>query len=354
MDKDGKTEKPTPKRKRDARKKGNVARSPDLTAALALLTFSFIFIPAWQFGLGKFFPYMTGFIEQLDNYQVLYADLPKVGLQAILMVLIVAAPFLVVGYLISFLGNFVQIGFLFTAKPLKPDFKRLNPLSGFKRMFSLDAIVNLGKTLAKFLLIAYLCYRKYISTLRDILNAGSVGPAKILFFILNFCKELGMQIALVLLVLGLADFGYQSFSRTKKLKMTKQEIKEEMKQMEGDPKVKAQRKAKYQAMVRNSIAQVKDATVVLANPTHLALAIKYDKTETPVPQLLAKGADEIAMKMKEEARKNDVPIIENKPLARAIYPKIEAGEFIPEEFFEPVADLIALVYRLDEEAKYKI
>lgn len=163
-----------------------------------------------------------------------------------------------------------------------------------------------------------------------------------------------MQIALVLLVLGLADFAYQSFSRTKKLKMTKQEIKEEMKQMEGDPKVKAQRKAKYQAMVRNSIAQVKDATVVLANPTHLALAIKYDKTETPVPQLLAKGADEVAMKMKEEARKNDVPIIENKPLARAIYLKIEAGEFIPEEFFEPVADLIALVYRLDEEAKYKI
>jgi len=354
MDKDGKTEKPTPKRKKDARKKGNVARSPDLTAALALLTFSFVFIPAWEFGLGKFLPYFTNLIEQLGNYQNLYADLPKVGLHAVLMVVIVGAPFLALGYLISYLGNFVQVGFLFTSKPLKPDFKRLNPLSGLKRMFSMDSLVNLGKTLAKFILIAYLCYRKYISTLRDIVNAGTVGAPKILFFVLNFCKELGMQIALVLLVLGLADFAYQSYSRNKKLKMSKQEIKEEMKQMEGDPKVKAQRKAKYQAMVRNSIAQVKDATVVLANPTHLALAIKYDKKETPVPQLLAKGADEVALKMKEEAKKNDVPIIENKPLARAIYPKIEAGEFISEEFFEPVADLIALVYRLDEEAKHKI
>lgn len=354
MDKDGKTEKPTSKRKKDARKKGNVARSPDLTAALALLIFSFIFIPGWELGLGKFFPYLTAFIEQLDNYQALYSDLPKVGFQAVFMVLFVAAPFLIAGYLISFLGNFVQIGFLFTSKPLKPDFKRLNSVSGFKRMVGLDALVNMGKTVAKFLLIAYLCYRKYIASLRDILNASTVGPAKILFFILNFCKELGMQIALVLLVLGAVDLAYQNFSRTKKLKMSKQEIKEEMKQMEGDPKVKAQRKAKYQAMVRNSIAQVKEATVVLINPTHLALAIKYDKIDTPVPQLLAKGADEIALKMKEKARKNDVPIIENKPLARAIYPEIEAGDFIPEEFFEPVADLIALVYQLDKEAKYKI
>lgn len=354
MDKDGKTEKPTPKRKRDARKKGNVARSPDLAAALALLVFAFVFIPAWEFGLGKFFPYLTGFIEQMGNYQAMYADLPKVGLQAVLMVMIVAAPFLIVGYSISFLSNFVQVGFLFTTKPLKPDFKRLNPFNGLKRMVGLDAITNLGKTLAKFLLIAYLCYRKYIQSLHNIMNASSVGDGKVLFFILNFCKELGLQIALVLLVLGLADFAYQNYSRTKKLKMSKQEIKEELKQMEGDPQVKAQRKAKYQAMVRNSLAQVKDATVVLANPTHLALAIKYDKEETPVPQLLAKGADQLALKMKEEAKKNDVPIIENKPLARAIYPKVEAGEFIPTEFFEPVAQLIATVYQLNEEAKNKI
>ncbi|GBG94919.1 flagellar biosynthetic protein flhB [Ligilactobacillus salitolerans] len=354
MDKDGKTEKPTAKRRKDARKKGNVARSPDLTAALALLVFALIFVPAWQFSLGHFLPYLTGFLEQMGNYEHMYTDLPKVGLQAVLMIVIAAAPFLIVGYLISYLGNFVQIGFLFTTKPLKPDFKRLNPLSGLKRMFSLDAVINLAKTTAKFILIAFLCYRKYVSSLRDILNASSVGAAKILFFILNFCKELGVQIALVLLILGLVDLTYQNFSRTKKLKMSKQEIKEEMKQMEGDPQVKAKRKAQYQAMVRNSIAQVKDATVVLANPTHLALAIKYDKEETPVPQLLAKGADEVAQKMKAEAKKQNVPIIENKPLARAIYPKLEAGDFIPEEFFEPVANLIALVYRLDQEAKGKI
>lgn len=354
MDKDGKTEKPTPKRKKDARKKGNVARSPDLTAALGLVVFAYIFIPAWKFGLQRLFPYLIGFLEEIGNYQTAYADLPKLGTQAVLMVLLVAAPFLVVGEAVSFLGNFVQVGFLFTTKPLKPDFKRMNPLSGLKRMVSVDSLINLGKTLAKFLLIAFLCYRKYVASLRDILNASTVGNGKILLFILQFCQELGLQIALVLLVLGLTDLIYQSYSRTKKLKMSKQEIKEEMKQMEGDPQVKAQRKAKYQAIVRNSIAQVKDATVVLVNPTHLALAIKYDQAETPVPQLLAKGADELALKMKAEAKKNHVPIIENKPLARAIYPKIEAGEFIPAEFFEPVAQLLALVYRLDEEAQGKI
>src|SRR5699024_9213441 len=130
MDKDGKTEKPTPKRKKDARKKGNVARSPDLTAALGLVVFAYIFIPAWKFGLQRLFPYLIGFLDEIGNYQTAYADLPKLGTQAVLMVLLVAAPFLVVGEAVSFLGNFVQVGFLFTTKPLKPDFKRMNPLSG--------------------------------------------------------------------------------------------------------------------------------------------------------------------------------------------------------------------------------
>ncbi|WP_311406619.1 flagellar biosynthesis protein FlhB [Liquorilactobacillus uvarum] len=353
-DKDGKTERPTAKRLKDARKRGEVPKSQELNAALALLVFAVIMVPSWEFVLNHFMPYMVQMIQQVGRFKVEYRDLSKVGIQAVLMIFLLCAPFMVLSMAIGYLANLFQVGLLFTSKPIKPDFKKINPLNGFKQMFGLRAIFNMSKTLAKFGIIAYLCYQKFIQTIPILINLSSVGTGKILLFVLDFAKDLSLKIALVLLVLSLADYMYQRYTHIKSLRMTKQEIKEEFKQMEGDPKVKSQRKAKYQEMVRNAVANVKKATVLITNPTHFALAIRYDPEKDEVPILLAKGADKLAQRMKTEARKEHIPMIENRPLAHALYKKVEPGQFVPVDMYESVAEIIALVYRLEEESKDKI
>ncbi len=228
---------------------------------------------------------------------------------------------MILSVLVAFLANFAQTGFLFSTKPLKPDFKRLNPVNGFKQMLGLRSVFNMGKTLAKFGIIVYFCYREFMDNIPIMLNLSSVGTPKVLLFVLNFAQALTFKVALLLLVLALIDYFYQRYSFRKNLRMSKEEIKEEFKQQEGDPKVKSQRKARYQAMVRNAIAKVKDATVLITNPTHFALAIKYDPQKEGIPVLLAKGKDDLAQRMKAEARKEHVPLIENRPVAMQSTPK---------------------------------
>ncbi|MFT8556768.1 flagellar biosynthesis protein FlhB [Liquorilactobacillus hordei] len=353
-DKDGKTEKPTPKRLKDARKKGEVPKTPELNIAVSLLIFAFIILPLWEFILQEFLPYLTQMIEQVAEFKVQISDLPKVAIQAVLMILLLASPFMLISVFLGTFINIMQVGLLFTWKPLKPDFKKLNPVNGFKQMIGLRSLVNIAKTLAKLGVIIYLCYQQFMAEIPTIINLNDVGLQKILYFVLDFTRSLIEKISFFLLVVAIFDYGYQRYTHHKSLKMTKQEIKDEFKQQEGDPKVKAQRKAKYQAMSRNAISKVKEATVMVTNPTHYAIAIKYDPQKEGIPLLLAKGADDLAQRMKAEAKKMHVPMIENRPVARAIYAKVEPGEFIPAEMYESVATIIALVYQLEEKEKNKI
>ncbi|KRL06054.1 flagellar biosynthesis protein FlhB [Liquorilactobacillus hordei] len=353
-DKDGKTEKPTPKRLKDARKKGEVPKTPELNIAVSLLIFAFIILPLWEFILQEFLPYLTQMIEQVAEFKVQISDLPKVAIQAVLMILLLASPFMLISVFLGTFINIMQVGLLFTWKPLKPDFKKLNPVNGFKQMIGLRSLVNIAKTLAKLGVIIYLCYQQFMAEIPTIINLNDVGLQKILYFVLDFTRSLIEKISFFLLVVAIFDYGYQRYTHHKSLKMTKQEIKDEFKQQEGDPKVKAQRKAKYQAMSRNAISKVKEATVMVTNPTHYAIAIKYDPQKEGIPLLLAKGADDLAQRMKAEAKKMHVPMIENRPVARAIYAKVEPGEFIPAEMYESVAAIIALVYQLEEKEKNKI
>ncbi|AUJ30654.1 flagellar biosynthesis protein FlhB [Liquorilactobacillus hordei] len=353
-DKDGKTEKPTPKRLKDARKKGEVPKTPELNIAVSLLIFAFIILPLWEFILQEFLPYLTQMIEQVAEFKVQISDLPKVAIQAVLMILLLASPFMLISVFLGTFINIMQVGLLFTWKPLKPDFKKLNPVNGFKQMVGLRSLVNIAKTLAKLGVIIYLCYQQFMAEIPTIINLNDVGLQKILYFVLDFTRSLIEKISFFLLVVAIFDYAYQRYTHRKSLKMTKQEIKDEFKQQEGDPKVKAQRKAKYQAMSRNAISKVKEATVMVTNPTHYAIAIKYDPQKEGIPLLLAKGADDLAQRMKAEAKKMHVPMIENRPVARAIYAKVEPGEFIPAEMYESVATIIALVYQLEEKEKNKI
>ncbi len=353
-DKSDKTEKPTPKRIREARKEGQVAKSQDLGAAAVLLGLAGFFIPAWQFVIQNYLPYMVASLQNLTIYQAQMNDLPKVAVQAIWLVVLGSLPFMAISLGIGLFINLVQTRLNFSVKAIKPDFKKLNPLTGVKNMFSMQALMNLAKTIAKLAVIVYLCVKKYQAAISTIAQLSQMEMGQILYFVLHFAQELMLQIALVFLVLGGLDYIYQRHSLMKQLKMSKQEIKEEVKQSEGDANIKAQRKAKYQQLLQNAIANVKDATVVITNPTHFAVAIQYEKDGLGIPQVIAKGADEIAQRMKAEAKKLDVPMVENVPLSRGLYAKVKVGDVIPDEFFGPVAEVLALVYQLEEEAKHKI
>lgn len=354
MEKDGKTEKATPKRIRDARKRGEVGKSPDVAIAFSLLGFAFLLNPLMTLLIKKFSPFLIASLERIDVVDSLYQDLSHVLIQAILLFFILGAPFFLVAVALGILANILQVGLLFSWKAIKPNFKKLNLLTNFKQMFSMQALMNSLKMMGKLAIVILFCYRSFTESLPQLLNTATFGTRKLVFFLLEFAHTLFLKVAICLLVLSLIDFVYQKYQHQKRLRMSKQEIKEEYKQMEGDPKIKAQRKAQYQAMMRNAVANVQKSTVVVTNPTHYAIAIRYDATQDEVPTVLAKGADLLARKMKEEAKKYHIPMIENKPVARALYAKVEPGQPIPLEMYEALAEIIAKVYELEEKAKRKV
>ncbi|MGX6992448.1 flagellar biosynthesis protein FlhB [Vagococcus penaei] len=352
-EKDGKTEKPTPKRLRDSRKKGDIAKSQELVSAASFAVFTLVFIPLWEFVANYSFKLLTSSFAKnfaLDGFE---NNVAVIGFQSMIACLILIGPFLALGFLANFLASFVQVGFLFTGEAIKFDLKKLNPISGFKNIFSSQAIFGLIKNILKLIAIFYITYLEITGSLTDFINLSQVGVEHIFTFVLAFIKRLSIKLTLLLLVLGVADYVYNRYKFTKKLRMSKQEIKDEYKEQEGDPHVKSQRKALYHKMV-GGVKNVKDATVVITNPTHLAIAIKYDRATDAAPMVIAKGADLMAQKIREEAKLYQIPIIENKPVARQLYKETGVLEPVPIAMYETIAEVLALVYRMNAESKHKI
>lgn len=353
-EKDGKTEKPTAKKLKDARKSGDIVKSPELVSAIPFIVFSLFLIPLWEFVIKQSGGLLRSFFSIQYNQLNLEKNLSAIGIQNIIILLMITGPFLVIGFFSSWISNMVQVGFLFTSKPLKPDFKRLNPISGFKNIFNKKALFTLLKNIGKLIVIFFMTLNEIKSVLSDFFNSSFVGVENLAPFILSFLKTLSLKIALFLTVLGVLDYAVQWLEYRKKLRMSKQEIKEEYKQQEGDQQVKAQRKGMHHQMISGMMHQVKEATVVITNPTHLAIAIRYDKTSDSVPIIIAKGADLVAKRIREEAKTNKVPILENKPVARSLYSSSNVGEPIPVDMYETMAEILAFVYRMNESNKYKI
>ncbi|MFW8051980.1 flagellar biosynthesis protein FlhB [Vagococcus fluvialis] len=353
-DKDGKTEKPSPKKLRDARKKGELVKSQDLVSATSFLIFSVFFIPLWESVIRQCTRLLQSSFSIQYHHDGLENNINALGVQSILTFLLIIAPFFGIAFFSAWISNLLQVGFLFTGTPLKPSFKKLNPISGFKNLFNKKALFTLLKNLGKLALVFYITLQEISSVLDSFFNAGFVGIEALPIFILDFLQTLSLKIAMILFVLGIIDYGVQWFSFRKKMKMSKQEVKDEYKQQEGDQLVKSQRKSKYMQLINGMMSQVKDSTVVVTNPTHLAIAIKYDKENNGAPVVVAKGADNIAQMIREEAKKNNVPILENKPVARSLYKTTEVGQAIPVDMYETVAEILAFVYQANEQNKYKI
>ncbi|MZQ81574.1 flagellar biosynthesis protein FlhB [Paenibacillus sp. 5J-6] len=342
-----KTEPATAKKRQDARKKGQVAKSMDLPAALILL-FSFIsFLMFGGFMKEKMMNIFRNVYENqltmdvtASNVQVLFADLVKQGF-------IILSPIFLLVMIIAIIGNYAQIGFMFIGEPLLMKFNKINPLEGFKRIFSLRTVMDFLKSTLKLTIIGYVVYTTLMGAKARLLGLGHTPLESTFSFIASLTLKLGIKIGAVLIALAIFDYIYQKYEYEKSLKMSKQDIKDEYKTSEGDPLIKAKIRSKQRQMAMQRMMQeVPKADVIITNPTHFAVALKYDSTNMQAPTVIAKGADYVALKIKEVAKTNGIITMENKPLARAIFAQVEIGDSIPAELFQAVAEVLAYVYKM--------
>lgn len=344
-----KTEKATAKRRRDERKKGNIFSSKDIVAAFFML---FVFLTLRLFGKTMYtvcaqsLTYWLGFAD--GSYKFNTEGIRSMLFESVKTILIVAGPIMLVGILANIIFTGVQTRFLFSTEALKIKFNRLNPLEGIKKLFSLKSVVELLKSLLKISVLVAIIYNEVKNRLVDFSKLYDIDVQSSFIYMCSSAYSIIMMISGIFVGIGIIDFGYQWWEYEKNLKMTKQEIKEEYKQMEGDPLIKGQIKQKQREMAqRRMMQQVPESDVVVRNPTHFAVAIKYDPQKSMAPIVVAKGQDNIAMKIVEIAEQNNVTMTENKPLARALYADVELGREIPVKYYQEVAEILAWVYDIN-------
>ncbi|WP_027218753.1 flagellar biosynthesis protein FlhB [Butyrivibrio fibrisolvens] len=348
-----KTEEATGKRLNDARKKGQVAKSQEITVAADLFAF-FIILSIYKEYLGTNFVFLFNdiygnipdTIVMVDGY-IPKATFDSLFVKIIIIALITVLPYLIAGFALALICNIVQFGFKITTEPMKPKFNKLNPLSGIKRIFSVQSLFNLVKSLMKIGLISIVVYVTLTGRNESLFLLYDMPLRQGIALMGDIIIDLGLRCAFVYLIIAAADFIYQKHKFREDMKMTKQEVKDEYKDTEGDPQIKSKQKQKMrEASQRRMMKELPKADVVITNPTHYAVALVYNQDEDPAPKVIAKGADYVAMKIKEAAKENHIEIVEDKPLARMLYANVEIGEYIPPELYKAVAEVLAYVYKL--------
>jgi flagellar biosynthetic protein FlhB len=344
-----KTESPTAKRRSEAREEGNIAKSQELNTVVTLMAatiFLRFYMPTLRDLISdlmiQFFSLINAETAEMDPLNLFMQIFPG----ALKVVLEGAIP---LGIFIMFLGvgvNLMQVGFLFTLKPLEPKLSKIDPIKGSKKFFSMRSIVDTLKNIMKLIVVGTVAYTTIKSEFGSCMRMVNETTYHMILFTLLLIFKVTMKIILTLLVIAIIDYAYQKYEHEKKLKMSKQEIKEEHKAQEGDPKVKGRiRQLQREMSQRRMMNDVPQATVVVTNPTHLSIAIQYEENMSS-PLVVAKGTDNVAMKIREIAQENDIPLYEDIPLARAMYDIVEPGDEIPVEFYNAVAEVLAFVYKL--------
>lgn len=343
-----KTEKATPKRRSDERKKGNVFTSKDVATVVSLVVMFYVLKLLGANILSILKETLIYMIEYSANVkEITDANIGEFGLKAMINFLLCTMPLLFIGIGVSIVATGTQTRFLMSGALLKPKFSRMNPLNGIKNMFSLRSLVELLKSILKIIALTYIVYSTLSGIFSEVPRLFDVEPLEGARFLAQTIMKLVTNVTYLFLFIAAADWGYQYWDYEKNLKMTKQEIKEEYKQMEGDPQVKGKIKERQRAMSQRRMMQdVPKADVIVRNPTHYAVAIKYEQGKDRAPIVLAKGKDLIALKIVEIAEKNDIITTENVPLARGLYEAVEIGQEIPEKFYVAVAEVLAYVYKL--------
>ena len=340
-----KTEEPTPKKLEEARKEGNVPKSMEFSGFVILFLASLIavfYIKYVTYDLEDYFTY----ISSLIGVEITLRRFYDIVLNTLFYVFKILLPIMLIVVLAAVIANVSQIGFLFTIKPVLPNFEKINPIKGLKRLFSVKTIVEGIKTILKVSIAFVVGYYLFLSFLGEIPKLALMSAFEQIKWFSQKSMILIFSMLGVFFVFALIDLIYQRYSYKKSLRMSKQEIKDEYKQTEGNPEVKAKiRQIQREMAKKRMMAEIPKADVVITNPTHYAVAIRYDKNKEDAPRVLAKGVDNLALKIKEIAREHNIMIVENPPLARELYKSVEIGEIIPAKLYKAVAEVLAYVYK---------
>lgn len=352
-----KTEPATTKKLDDARKEGQVAKSKEIANAFMLLSL-FLLVKFWIGHMGNDMLSLFGtFYNKIPETVIFYDGMiPRTTINTVLLwiflrILMILAPIFVIGVIVSFLSDYCQVKWKPTSKPLQPKFNKMSPIKGFKKIFSPQSLIELLKSVATIAVMSYVVY----STLKDkmglIFLLYDMPLTQAIQLLGELVTTLGLKIASFYMIIAILDWAYQKWKFSEDMKMTKQEVKEEYKNAEGDPQVKNKIKGKMREISQRRMMQaLPQADVVITNPTHFAVAIKYEPSMYDAPVVLAKGEDYLALKIKEKARECNIEIVENKPLARMLYANVEVGGMVPPELYQAVAEVLAMVYKMQGRA----
>lgn len=344
------TEKATPKRRRDERKKGNVLQSKDIVTVFTLIggfyALKLTFISSYSALKGCMLKYFSFMQNKTDLSQDFVREM---AFDSTLVAVRIIAPLMACIVILSIAATVFQTKPLFVLDSLKPKFNRLSPLQGFKKIFSVRSIVEVLKGIIKISILFYLLYNFIEKQITKLPKLFTLEIPAACAYIFQTVFDMALRIGLAFAIISVFDYFYQRWEYERQLKMSKQEIKEEYKQLEGDPQIKGKIKEMQRKMAMSRMMQqVPDADVVIRNPTHFAVALRYDPEKHDAPILLAKGQDEMALRIVRVAEENEIFIVENKPLARAIYAATDLNQMLPPEFYGAVAEILVHVYRINK------
>ena len=346
-----KTEKPTPKRRRELREKGQVARSREIPSVAIII----LGATALYFSASSLYQQSYTLLHLLLGDSNMFVDTGQLNHRLFIKVITISfsmiAPVAFAVFFAAIFSNYVQVRGIFSVQPLKPDFSKINPLNGFKQLFSLRSFAELVKSLAKLGIVTYIAYKVVKNEQDHLLPLFETDLRTILIYICRVSFKIFYKTAGVMLVLAVLDFFYQRWQFEKDQMRTKEEVKEEYKQIEGNPLIKARIRAIQKSTARKRMmAAVPEADVIITNPTRIAVALKYDKNEMEAPQVVAKGMRRIAEKIREIGKAHGIPIVEDKPLAQILFKEVDVNATIPVTLYQAVAKILAYVYRLNNKS----
>lgn len=341
-----KTEQPSARKLEEAVEQGNVAKSRELNSVAVLVGVMIAFKAFSGYTANALKGFMTTTYQEISFISITVESLPKQTLLVLSVLAKVTLPIILVVLVFAMAANYAQVGFIFAKKALLPKFSKINPLSGLKRMFSAQSLVELLKGIIKIVILAFISYLVIRKHIPEYIALPAHSAGEITSFFISILFEMTLKITIALLVMAVADFAWQKYDHLKQLKMTKQEVKDEMKQQEGNPLVKSKIRSLQLSRARSRMLKaVPEATVVVTNPTTYAVALKYDpKSSSDAPRVVAKGMRKLAERIKKIAAENQIPVIENKPLARGLYDTCPVGSEIPMAYYQAVAEVLSRIF----------
>jgi flagellar biosynthetic protein FlhB len=349
-----KTEKPTPRRRERARSEGNVAKSAEINSAGILLTGTIVLALMGKSLYHNMTNLMKIIFANAGTYNLTLGSVQYGIFKGAAYIGQMLLPFLLAVVVVGIASNVLQVGFMFTMKPLKPKLSKINPLEGVKKFVSARALVDLAKNIVKVTVVGLIAYLIIKKECVNYIPLMQMEEWQILAVIGTIGFKVAIWTSVAIFLIAVMDLAYQKYEYEKGLKMTKEEIKDELKSSEGDPKIKGKIKGlQFQAVLKRMMHQLPEADVVITNPIHYAVALKYDEKTMSAPTVVAKGARKLAARIREIAEEHGIPIVENPPLARALYQAVEVGQQLPEMFYQAVAEILAYVYKLKNKIPFR-